>query len=290
MLMTSNYVWSPVGASSEEIKNFLSLRPGIPDYMRESVIEWIREGKQNYHMSDLGFLRRFQTVSKMNMGIKAGQQADYGELSQYLSGVEETKFVNLIHFMLSEVSVYTSGRMNPRAESLEGVLSEGGSSYSVGIVGERYGLVERIPGAVADTVEEVISSSGKASELLSRAWEMAFGLNKSPSHAYSNAVKATEVFSCPLFSPKDKVATLGKDIHVLRNGEANFNFAMQGSKNNASTQHLLSMMELLWHSQSDRHGEADYASVTIEEAQAAVLLSSTLVGWFSKGLVSRKNL
>lgn len=287
--MASDYVWTPVGASSAEIEEFLSLRPGIPVYMRESIIEWMRNGRYNHEYSDLSFLRRFQTASKIYLGIKANKSARYDKLCDFLSELKDYDFVNLVHFMLSEISVNLNGRLPHRVQSLENILASGGSSYTVGMVGGRYGLTERIPAAVADTVEEVISSSGKASELLSKAWEMAFGVNKSPSHAYSNAVKATEVFSCPLFSPKDKVATLGKDIRVLRNGEEKFHFAMQGPKNSTSTQHLLSMMELLWHSQTDRHGEADYTSVTIEEAQAAVLLSSTLVGWFSKGLVTRKN-
>lgn len=32
------------------------------------------------------------------------------------------------------------------------------------------------------------------------------------------------------------------------------------------------MMQLLWHSQTDRHGSEDYADVTVEGAQAAVPL------------------
>lgn len=289
MLMSSNYVWTPVGADSTELEEFLSLRPGIPDYMRESVIGWIRDGKYNHEYSDLEFLRRFQNTAKMNLGIKASRRSTYDNLSEFLSKLDQVKFINLIHFMLSEINVPPNGRTHHRAEALEKTLATGGASYKVGMVGGRYGLIERVPAAVAQTVEEVISSSGKASELLSKAWEMAFGINKSPSHAYSNAVKATEVFSCRLFSPNDKSATLGKDIHVLRSGEKNFQFVMQGSRNNTSTHHLLSMMELLWHSQTDRHGEEDYSNVTVEEAQAAVLLASTLVGWFSQGLVSRIN-
>jgi hypothetical protein len=46
-------------------------------------------------------------------------------------------------------------------------------------------------------------------------------------------------------------------------------------------------MKLLWHSHSDRHGHGDYVGVTAEESQAAVLLASTLVGWFAKGLVTK---
>ncbi|MGP5220415.1 hypothetical protein [Arthrobacter rhombi] len=287
--MTADYVWTPLGASSDELTEFLSLRPGIPGYMRESVLGWIRNGKSGREMTGSEFLVQFQTASKTNLGISAGMRISHDEMSKFLRSLSGDIFSNLVHFILSELVVNQHGDSGRRAERLEAILSTGGSSYAVGMVQGRYGLVERMPTAVVDTVESVISSASKASSLLSKAWELAFGMNKSPSHAYIDAIKAVEVFSGPLFSPNDSHATLGKDINVLRTGEANFEFVMIKSGNSTSLQHVLSMMQLLWHSQTDRHGDANYESVSAEEAQSAVLLASTLVGWFSKGMVSRKN-
>lgn len=285
--MTSPYVWTPLGASADEMTEFLTLRPGIPDYMRESVIGWIRNGNYDHEIADLSFLCDFQVASKIDLGVQAGTFLRYDRLSTFLRELDDDLFANLVHFLLSDYPVY-SGRIPDRAKALEKTLATGGSSYAVGVIRERCGLVERIPAAVADTVEEVISSSGKASSLLSSAWDQAFGMNKNPSHAYSDAVKAVEVYSSPLFSPKDKLSTLGKDLNVLRNGEANFEFAMTGSQHTTAIGHVVSMMQLLWHSQTDRHGEENYVGVSVAEAQAAVLLASTLVGWFSKGMVARK--
>lgn len=282
--MTSEYVWTPLGASSAEIAEFVTLRPGIPEYMRESVIGWIRNGKHDSEYTGLDFLVRFQTSAKTNLRVTAGATHSYADLSKFLRKMGPRDFANLVHFLLSEQGTYAN---NARVTELKEILSAGGSSYTVGMVQGRYGLLERVPAAVADIVEEVISSAGKASSLLSSAWEKAFGMNKNPSHAYSDAVKAVEVLSCPLFSPNDRLATLGKDINVLRNGEANFKFVMPGSQHTTAVQHVVSMMQLLWHSQTDRHGEENYAGVSEEEAQAAVLLASTLVGWFSKGMVKK---
>lgn len=285
--MTSPYVWTPLGASADEMTEFLTLRPGIPDYMRESLISWIRYGEVSAGVASTTFLLKFQTAAKTNLGI-IGNRLSNETLGKLLRRMDPETFANLVHFMLSETSGAITGRLSPRAQTVEDVLSSGGSSYSVGINRGRYGLVERVPAAVADTVEEVISSSGKASSLLSSAWDQAFGMNKNPSHAYSDAVKAVEVYSSPLFSPNDKLSTLGKDLNVLRNGEANFEFAMTGSQHTTAIGHVVSMMQLLWHSQTDRHGEENYVGVSVAEAQAAVLLASTLVGWFSKGMVARK--
>lgn len=285
--MTSPYVWTPLGASADEMTEFLTLRPGIPDYMQESLISWIRGGEVHGGYASTAFLLKFQTAAKTNLGIR-GSHATPQNLDRLLRGMDPETFANLVHFMLSELPGALTGRLSARAQTVEDVLSSGGSSYSVAINQGRYGLVERVPAAVADTVEEVISSSGKASSLLSSAWDQAFGMNKKPSHAYSDAVKAVEVYSSPLFSPKDKLSTLGKDLNVLRNGEANFEFAMTGSQHTTAIGHVVSMMQLLWHSQTDRHGEENYVGVSVAEAQAAVLLASTLVGWFSKGMVARK--
>jgi hypothetical protein len=281
--MTSDYVWTPVGASTEELNEFLSLRPGIPDYMRESVIGWVRNRKEGFHGADIRFLLSFQTAAKIHIGIRADDYMNQDSLSKFLRTLQPHVFANLIHYILSEFPPVSSQSAS-RASELEEILSAGGSSYAVGRVQGRYGLVDRVPAAVAETVEEVISSAGKASSLLSSAWEKAFGMTKNPSHAYSDAVKAVEVLSCPLFSPKDKLGTLGKDINVLRNDQSGkFTFVMHGG----STEHVLAMMKLLWEGHTDRHGHADYTGVTAEEAQAAVLLASTLVGWFAKGMVTK---
>lgn len=285
--MTSDYVWTPLGATADELTEFLTLRPGIPDYTRESLISWVVNGQVNNGYVDTDFILKFQAAARTNLGVTRGLMGK-ADMGIFVRRMSPENFANLVHFMLSELSGALTGRLSTRAQTVEDVLSSGGSSYAVGINRGRYGLVERVPAAVAETVEEVISSSGKASSLLSSAWEQAFGMNKNPSHAYSDAVKAVEVYSSPLFSPKDKLSTLGKDLNVLRNGEANFEFVMTGSQHTTAIGHVVSMMQLLWHSQTDRHGEENYVGVSVAEAQAAVLLASTLVGWFAKGMVARK--
>jgi hypothetical protein len=286
--MTSDYVWTPPGSSSDELAEFMTLRPGIPDYMQESLIAWIRNGAYGHHAADSKSLLRFQIAAKTNLGARSGMTLTHGEMGSFLRKIPLDTLANYLHFYLSELTEPPRGTPNHRTQALEDILSQGGSSYAVGKVQSRYGLVERVPAAVAHTVEDIISSSGKASALLSSAWEQAFGMNKNPSHAYSDAVKAVEVYSGPLLSPNDKLSTLGKDLNVLRNGEAKFDFSMTGSQHTTAVGHVVSMMQLLWHSQTDRHGEENYVGVSEEEAQAAVLLASTLVGWFAKGMVSRK--
>lgn len=118
-----------------------------------------------------------------------------------------------------------------RIEELRALLSAAGARYTVDFVSTRYGLVERLPSGVVAVERAVVSSSARASDLLQRAWNAAYGVHPSPSYAYYDAVRAVEIFSSPLISPKDSSSTLGKDINVLRNKPEAWTFAMAGSSN-----------------------------------------------------------
>lgn len=54
---------------------------------------------------------------------------------------------------------------------------------------------------------------------------------------------------------------------------------------------VIGMTRMLWHGQHDRHGGQPSApgNVSLDEAKIAVGLATTLVDWFSAGLVSRSN-
>lgn len=285
-----SYVWTPPGVTSTQAKEFLAIRSGLPRYIRPEIAGWIKQSANPNNLAPLNDLLRFQTVCRTNLGFVPGEYILWSTFIELMiKHWDEKILTNYIHFVLSEINVY---RVEPpaiqgRAQSLEEILVNGGSSWAVGWVQGRYGLLERIPAGVVDAVEGVVTAAGHASGLLRQAWDMAFGATKNPSHAYFDAVKAVEVLSCPLFSPNDREPTLGKDINVLRNKPESFSFVMTGSKRSTPVEKLLSMMELLWHSQTDRHGRGDYQDVSEAEAQAAVLLASTLVGWFSQEYVQR---
>lgn len=73
--------------------------------------------------------------------------------------------------------------------------------------------------------------------------------------------------------------SLGKDINVLATKPEAWTFALSGDQ---SVERLLGAFRLLWHSQTDRHGREDYEDVGVDEAQAAVLLATAIVGWLSQ--------
>lgn len=278
--------WTPLGASEEELETFLQLREGLPDYMTESVIGWIRARKSNERdYLSWDFLIDFQTASKTPLGVPDSTMSGFKQMAAFLRNLPPQTMANLLDFILSTIPVkgYASW-----TNGLETILAKGGSSWAVGIRGGRNGLVARMPSSVVDVVASVTSASDRAGAKLSQAWDKAYGPDAQPTDAYVAAVRAVEILICPLVSPKSDRATLGTVIRDLRNQSGSWTFAMKHGDGTDTSTEVVAVLQLLWKGQNDRHGSGDYADVTIEEAQAAVLLASTVVGWLAKGMLRRK--
>ena len=288
MFAVDDFVWTPPGVPAAELEEFLALRQGLPSHANESIYRWLVRGKGLSDYLDWSFMIEFQQAVRVDLGFRVVDSARVDRVLDVLRDMSETHRTWLVDFELAKIAVPKSPYGPPtRVSEVDKILRDAGSSWTVKVLQGRYRLAEVLPGAVFDVVESALSSTGKASDLLRSAWNFAFGVNQSPSHAYYDAVRSVEVLSCPLISPKDNIATLGKDIRVLENSLAKWTFVMADSKEGTSVEKVISMMKLLWHSHTDRHGRGDYQDVSIDEAQAAVLLASTLVGWLGKGMLRR---
>lgn len=282
------YRWVPPGLDEEEVEKFLTVKTGVPDSARDALTGWLTSDK---HSSDLLFVRNlieFQTASGIDLGVGGRSAMSVRDLRASYRKLPEQTLVYLLDFTISAYRAAPNKNYTPdRVKSLGRILHSAGSSWTIGERQGRYALAKRVPDGVADVVDQVLSNGDKASSMLIRAWEQAYGISPSPSGAYQDAVKAVEIVANPLISPKDESATLGKDINVLRGQKDKWQFVMAGSSHTSAVEHVISTMQLLWHSQSDRHGSADYVDVTVAEAQAAVLLASTLVGWLSQDALKK---
>lgn len=272
-------------ASEEEVEEFLALREGLPPYLYESIIRWIRARKSSERYAYWEFLVEYQEASRMSLGVTTGTYTHIDELADFLRTLSAKKMANLLDFMLGTLPSY---RADEAAEELEKSLATGGSSWAVGVRGGRRGLVARMPASVVDVVASVTSTSDKAGAKLSQAWDKAYGPDAQPTDAYVAAVRAVEILICPLVSPKNDRATLGTALRDLRNQGGSWSFAMKHGDGTDTSLEVVEILQLLWKGQNDRHGSGEYVDVTVDEAQAAVLLASTVVGWLAKGMLRRK--
>lgn len=237
---------------------------------------------------DWSVIVAFQNASRRDLGLRAHNQVRVETALAAFRQFDMVTLTHLLDFLLMRVIYVSDAARRPgRVEELDAILRAAGAGWRVGERGGRWGLVAAVNTGVAQVVSQVVSAADRSAALLKSAWDGAFGVNPNSSHAYHDAVRAVEVYSGPLFSPNDHKATLGKNIAVLRSKPEAWSFALAGSQNATYVEHLISAMQLLWGSHTDRHGSEDYAGVSLEAARAAVLLASTLVGWFSLGLVTR---
>lgn len=285
-MSSDDFQWSPPGMSGSELDDYLALSAGLPRHAMESVIDWFFKLHRNSIYMDSSRLVEFQTARRKDLGFRNPGLIERHTLAQHMRAIGEVECTYLIDFTLSKRLARPTG-YDKVVGDMKAILRQSGAGWEVVAQGGRWRLQEYLPGAILKAADEVMSAADRSSGLLRAAWEAAFGINKRPSHAYYDAVRAVEVYSCPLISPKDTDATLGKDINVLRNSGSKFNFALRGSRSVTGVDHLVGVLQLLWHSQTDRHGRADYEDVSEVEAQAAVLLAMTVTGWLSRGALSR---
>ena len=99
-------------------------------------------------------------------------------------------------------------------DELRAVLVLGGSAWTLAQDGKS--LERRVDATVVAAKEAALSTvtNPSAADHLATAWASAYGLRPDPTKAYSEAIKAIEAAAAPVFTPADKLATLGKILGV----------------------------------------------------------------------------
>lgn len=282
--------WTPPGLDESELEEFLAFVDGVPSGSKGLLRTWITKAipkSKSLHYGEqylAGWpIAKFQLLMNKDYGWPIYDELSSDHVLACVDRLVDRDFIFFIDFILGHCKVEPD-----TAKFLDNILRNGRSNWQVGKRDKRPGLVSRIPAAVVEVVETLTDKPSAANNLLRRAWAKAYGPSPDAPGAYASAVKAVEVYSTQVFNPKTSLSTLGKDNAAFRAKPEKWEFDL-GSDDPRNLEHLLGMMELLWNNHHDRHGSQNYKDVSIEEAQAAVLLASTLVGWFDKGMIRLKS-
>lgn len=279
--------WVPPTLDEQEVREFLTIKSGIPKTARRSLARWIVRGTASYNLESTKWITDFERQSQSVVLQEYGEYESAGTLWLAFEKLEEKTLVNLLDFKIAGYNIKAPSRPTAVTE-LSRLLDESGAGWKVGNRAGNYGLLMRTPEGVEHIVDRVISDEQRASSFLKQAWDEAFGSEPDPSNAYRLAVKAVEAVAIPEMNLNSPKPTLGTCIGQMRNAGKNWTFVLPGADDQDSIGQLRETMNLLWGSHHDRHaGSNTYRDVTEHEAQAAVLLASTLVGWFSLGFFSR---
>ena len=169
-----------------------------------------------------------------------------------------------------------------QVQRLDQLLSSGGSGWQA----TPNGLERRVDETLQVLAESTIAAKGRPAQHLRDAWHKAWGRSPDASGAYREAVRAVEAAYAPIVLPRDQGATLGKMIAAVRDKPDKFAVRLSGPGSVESVASVRAMFELLWTSQLDRHGTANEEvplTVTLEQAQDAVALATTLVHLAQQG-------
>ena len=171
------------------------------------------------------------------------------------------------------------------SEQLQGLLDRAGSAWRVASDGRS--LQRRVPEATLKAFQAAALPGTEAARHLSAAWQAAYGRDPSATVAYREAVRAVEAVVIPAVEPKNQKATLGTVLRALRDQAASWELAILGlDRKPRDVSSLVSMLELLWQGQSDRH--APITPIPQDGATMAVHLATTLVQWFDSGSVRQR--
>lgn len=291
---TTDEQWVPFGLDEDEVATYTALREDIPNWLKTSLWNWINcefTGRSSGNTNSIPviraeLLRKCERVLHINIGWNSDETFRVGEALASLKYAYRNRS-DLDVWRLVDFCLATNYR--PNAASLQAILIEAGAAYAVGTRGGRPGLVKRMPDGVVDAANATFQH-GNAGQRLATAWEAAFGVDPDPEAAYSRAIKAVEDAAIPVVSPNNASATLGTVIAAMRSGGKYSLPNLREHKDAPTHDVLLSMMQMLWTGQHDRHGgpsAVPVPNVTQAEAEAAVMLAVTLVGWFETGKVQK---
>jgi hypothetical protein len=287
MTTTDETQWLPLGVEGNRVAGFTAPWIEIPDWFQLSLWEWIEANliARSYDAESFkaGLIRKAERklhVALPHMGehnINSGPSAirsRYDELGP-------AALLMFVDFLMSELP-----EGHHYLQVLEQLLVEAGSGWRVGTRAGKCALVQRLPAGVTDAAAATVQY-GASGIRLAEAWEAVFGVSPDPSNGYRLAVKAVEDAAIPVVCPNDTTATLGSVIGEVNAGTWKLPHLREHS--NATTHDVLvGMMRTLWVGQHDRHGgpsTVGVPAVTQDEAESAVMLAVTLVGWFETGKV-----
>ncbi len=256
----------------------------MPPFLAPSLWGWVRERVVPYEV-DTATLALIELQVELPLGDQ-GSGARLRNLEGAVKADSEV-FLDVVDFLVRNAS--TEYRADDIARYLSNILGLAGSVWQVSRLDGSYQLTRRIDPAVQATLSKSMSTTDRASLLLSAAVGHAYGRKPNSSIAYREAVRAVEAIGANVVLPKDPAATLGKMIVAMKDKPSKWRVVLTNPTGDPVLA-IVGMMELLWKSQLDRHGTDDEGvplNIGLPEAQAAVHMAATLVQLFRSGAISK---
>ena len=274
--------WRPLSVRSggDPQASYDALYEGVPDWLRRSLIQWVGDRLPTLEDSQAAVLITLERVLRVSFEWKSTDSAIRSFIARLWS--DAGFLLDVVDYFLQSTS-YSSAR-----ETLEDMLSQGGSAWRVAERNDGFRLERRVLPVMQALAEAALSGSGNDAEYLRQAWQCAFGRSPQPNEAFDHSVKAIEATLTPVVTPKDPAPTLGKMIAALRANPAKWKLRLSGKKPDTSVTALADYLDVVWASHL-RHGLAAKGAKlhhSPEEARDAVIVAVHVVQLIHSGALS----
>ncbi len=241
-------------------------------YMRQPLISWVEDSCPQHDLNEA-----WMVLAQM-------LKIDYTNTQPYAAIINA---LNLDHDLLLDLldARLKLTRAHRDDNRLRQVLALAGSGWTVSAAGD--GLEQVVDKTVRKAAQEAIDKAeASAGQHLKLAWAATHGRNRNPTLAHAEMIRAVESAARPVLTPNDLKATLGTLVGQL-NSQASLYTSAGASAANDGVSGLVSIMQMLWQQQTDRHGANPTIPTTQERVEFLLPVAAALVHAFSTGALRR---
>jgi len=263
---------------------------GVPDHLWGPLLQWLGTTLDD---SMAGEVQR-----RLRFSVGAGKPIR-GQVLSKAQG-NETMLLDVVdatlaalwrqHKAQGQMGGWGSDDAINAAAALAGMLHEGSSAYEVDSA-DVWGLRNVVDETAQAAFDDASDQPSDAAQLLRQAWRATFKRDPDYSTGYWKAVQAVESVAAQTFTPRDQAPSLGKAIRHLSDTVAQWSVAHLDDQQQASGETLLAMLRTIWqnHQRHVLEGGRAPEPATREEAEAVLFLAVTIVQWFQRDYVQRRD-
>lgn len=268
--------------SDEEYERRLEVREQIPEILRPPLLAWAARQVTDYNGS-VTEMRGHELQSALRVPLELDRYSDPQSVVGQFESHGDRELLFLVDYLLSEID--EDPFVEPAAiEDLRWHMDQTRSALTIAGRNRVYRLAHRLPDGVEDLlVASATEANATAGAHLRNAIREATTLDGRPSTVMSEDIRAVEAAAGPVVTPKDQRFQLSRIVSHLK-AISGWSIILQRRDDNVPDHQaiLIGMLETLAFAQRDRHSGTPPTS---EEALAHMMLTSTVVGWFSTGAV-----
>jgi len=279
--------WRAWDATDDEYAELQIIREPIPDTLSDTIDHWLYQwfaGQSSYGRVNASIVNELVAALRVMLPTNF----DAAGFVEAIRAEGDRYTLQLVDYVLAKQSPYPpTGEMPPFVAGLARHMDLSASAVCVAQEGSRYRIARRMVEGVEQAAQRAVDdANATAGQHLATAWREMQSMAPDASKVLRESIQAVEAAAGPIVIPKDTRPQLSKIVGALKQQEG-WGLVL-AQRDDAYPDHavvLIGMLETLAFAEQHRHSGHGYSEV---EAVGHVQLAATLTGWFSAGVVVRR--